>query len=113
MALAALLPAPARPAEQRMSIVAAENVYGDIARQIAGPQAVVTSILINPEQDPHLFESTPSTARAVAGARIVLYNGAGYDPWMLKLLSASKGTQRRVVEVAGLLHVPPGANPHL
>ena len=49
-----------------LGIVAAENVYGDIAEQIGGPAVVVTSILSNPDQDPHLFEASASVARAVA-----------------------------------------------
>ena len=58
-------------------------------RQIAGSGAAVTSILSNPDQDPHLFEASPSVARAFAGARIVVLNGADYDPWMGKLLRAA------------------------
>ena len=83
-----------------ISIVAAENFYGDVARQIGGPQVSVTSILSSPSQDPHLFEASPSTARALSAADIVVYSGIDYDPWMDKLLSASKNPQRRVLVVA-------------
>ena len=65
-----------------IQIVAAENFYGDLAAQIGGNHVAVTSILANPDEDPHLFESTPSTARTLATADIVLYNGAGYDAWI-------------------------------
>jgi zinc/manganese transport system substrate-binding protein len=58
-----------------INIVAAENFYGDIAKQIGGPDVNVTSILSNPDQDPHLFEVSPSVGRAVSAARIVIYNG--------------------------------------
>ena len=34
----------------------------------------------NPDQDPHLFEVSPAIARQIAGAQIVIYNGADYDP---------------------------------
>ena len=84
-----MVSAPARAA-QPVSIVAAENFYGDVARQIGGNAVKVTSILSNPDQDPHLFEASPSVARSLAGARIVVYNGLDYDPWMEKLLRASK-----------------------
>jgi zinc/manganese transport system substrate-binding protein len=73
----------------------------------------VTAILSNPDQDPHLFETSPSTARAVAGAGIVLYNGAGYDPWMEKLLSASAGGNRAVIIAAAVAGRKAGDNPHL
>ena len=96
-----------------LGIVAAENVYGDIAEQIGGPAVVVTSILSNPDQDPHLFEASASVARAVADARIVVVNGADYDPWVAKLLAASPRPGRTVIEVAALLGRKRGDNPHL
>lgn len=109
-AFGAMLPASAaRP----IAIVAAENFYGDIARQLGGPGVAVASILTNPDQDPHEFEASPSTARAFADAAIVIYNGAGYDPWAAKLLSASPSASRRTVEVASLLRAASGDNPHL
>ncbi|HVM81499.1 MAG TPA: zinc ABC transporter substrate-binding protein [Stellaceae bacterium] len=96
-----------------VAIVAAENFYGDLAMQIGGPDVTVTSILTNPDQDPHLFEASASTARAIAAARVVILNGADYDPWMEKLLSASKAPGREVIEAAKLLHKKAGDNPHL
>jgi zinc/manganese transport system substrate-binding protein len=93
--------APAR-AEDRIAVVAAENFYGDIARQIGGEQVAITSIMNNPDQDPHLFETTPAIVRQLAGAKIVILNGANYDPWMDKLLTAAQLTGRK-----------PGDNPHL
>ena len=77
-----------------IKVVAAENFYGDIARQIGGAEVAVTSILSNPDQDPHEFEASPSTARAFADGALVIYNGAGYDPWAVKLLSASPSPHR-------------------
>ncbi len=96
-----------------VAIVAAENFYGDVARQIAGPDAAITSIMSNPDEDPHLFEANPSTARALSGADIVIYNGVDYDPWVEKLLGAAKSAHRRSIVAAGLLHRAAGVNPHL
>jgi zinc/manganese transport system substrate-binding protein len=96
-----------------VALVAAENFYGDIARQIGGADIAVTSILSNPDQDPHEFEASPSTARAFASAAILVYNGAGYDPWAEKLLAASPSGSRRIVCVAMLVHNETADNPHL
>ena len=96
-----------------IKVVAAEKVYGDIAEQIGGAHVTVASILTHPNQDPHEFEASAATARAIADARLVIYNGAGYDPWAVKLLSASKSPSREVIEVARLVHTKTGANPHL
>jgi zinc/manganese transport system substrate-binding protein len=98
---------------QPVAIVAGENFYGDIATQIGGADVAVRSILTNPDQDPHEFEASPATARQLADARLVIYNGADYDPWMVKLLSASTTAGRATIEVAQLVHKNPGDNPHL
>jgi len=58
-----ILPAVADP----LAVVAAENFYGDVAQQIGGPDVAVTSILSSPDQDPHLFEASPATARQWRG----------------------------------------------
>lgn len=96
-----------------VNVVAAENFYGDVASQIGGRHVAVTSILSNPDQDPHLFEASPKTARALQHAQVVIYNGADYDPWMGKLLSASKQASRATIVVADLVGKKPGDNPHL
>ncbi len=104
-----ILPAAAAP----LSVVAAENFYGDVARQIGGADVAVTSIMSNPDQDPHLFEASPSTARDLAGAKIVIASGADYDPWMEKLLAASNAPGREKIVVADLVHKKAGDNPHI
>jgi zinc/manganese transport system substrate-binding protein len=111
--LIALAPPAARAADGRITMVAAENFYGDIAAQIGGGQVAVSSILNNPEQDPHLFETTPAVARSLANAQIVVFNGADYDPWMEKLLKASPRPGRKEIIAAELMHKKAGDNPHL
>ena len=96
-----------------IKIVAAENFYGDVARQIGGPDVTVTSILSNPDEDPHLFEVSPSVARDVSAAPIVIYSGIDYDPWMVKLLSAARSPNREVIAVAELVGRKTGDNPHI
>jgi len=108
-----ILPPAARAAEGKISVIAAENFYGDIARQIGGERVAVTSIMSNPEQDPHLFETTPGIVRQLAGAQIVVLNGAGYDPWMDKLLATAPRAGRVVINAAQLTGRKAGDNPHL
>ncbi|HUK11143.1 MAG TPA: zinc ABC transporter substrate-binding protein [Stellaceae bacterium] len=94
-------------------IVAAENFYGDVAEQIGGSDVKVKSILTNPDQDPHLFEASPSVARSISGARIVVLSGIDYDPWMEKLLSAARSSDRKTIVVADLIGKKSGDNPHI
>ncbi|MDN7716313.1 metal ABC transporter solute-binding protein [Burkholderia gladioli] len=104
---------PAAAQTAKLQVVAAENFYGDVIKQIGGANVSVTSILSNPDQDPHLFEASPKTARALQHANLVVYNGADYDPWMGKLLAASKNATRKTIVVADLVGKKPGDNPHL
>ncbi len=108
-----LLLATASPAKAAITVVAAENFYGDIAKQLGGEEVEITSILANPNQDPHLFEVSASVARAVSAAQIVLYNGIGYDSWMERLLAATRAPSRQVIAVAVLAGCKPGDNPHV
>lgn len=110
LALALALPtARAEP----VKVVAAEKVYGDIAEQIGGASVAVVSILTHPTQDPHEFDAGAATARLIADAKLMIYNGADYDPWAAKLVSASRSRSREVIEVARLVHNAPGTNPHV
>ncbi len=96
-----------------VKVVAAENFYGDMASQIGGANVAVTSILSNPDDDPHLFEASPTTAIALSDAKIVIANGVDYDPWMEKLLSAHKAPGRKEIVVGALVGRKAGDNPHL
>lgn len=96
-----------------LQVVASTNVYGDIARQVAGPAAHVTSILSDPNADPHLFEAGTANGLAVSRAKVVIANGLGYDAFVERLESATSTHAVRVV-VADALGVHGGdVNPHL
>jgi zinc/manganese transport system substrate-binding protein len=97
----------------KLHVVAIENVYGDLARQVGGDRVDVTAILSSPSADPHAYEPTPRDADAVAAADLVIENGLGYDAFADKLLAASPRAGRTVL-VAGALgsHVV-GDNPHV
>ncbi len=100
-------------AQAIINIVAAENMYGSVAKEIGGDKVNVVSILNNPNQDPHLFSASPSTARAVAKADIIVYNGIAYDGWMDKLLSVQKNPSQKIIIIANLVGAKMGDNPHL
>ncbi|MFI5042835.1 MAG: metal ABC transporter solute-binding protein, Zn/Mn family [Acidimicrobiales bacterium] len=98
----------------RVSVVAAENFYGNIAQQIGGTHVNVTSVLSDPNADPHLFQANTTTAAEVAEAEVVIENGVHYDDWMDRMIAASPNPARRVVRMADVLGVSGAdANPHL
>ena len=98
----------------KLQVVAAENFYGDIVHQIAGNRVSITSILSDPNADPHLYEPGTRNGLAVSHARLVIQNGVGYDAFMQRLEDASPNRQRIVVTIADVLGVHgKDANPHL
>jgi zinc/manganese transport system substrate-binding protein len=103
-----------RSANGRLEVVAGENFWGNLTEQIGGAHVEVTSLISNPDADPHLFEPGTSNGLAVATAAVVIVNGAGYDPFMDRLIAASPSSKRTVVRVSDVLHVTGSdPNPHL
>ncbi len=96
-----------------LSVVATENFWGSIATQLGGDRVQLTSIITNPDTDPHDYEPAPDDARTVADAQYVILNGAGYDPWLTKLLNANPVKDRKVLNVGDLVGKKEGDNPHL
>lgn len=96
-----------------IQVVAGENFWGNIAEQIGGSHVHVTSIISNPDTDPHEYETDPTDAAAVAGARFVIENGAGYDDFLVKEISAAGGSKQvlNVQKLCGVTGSDP--NPHL
>ncbi len=83
-----------------IKIVAAENFYGNIAQQLGGDKVSVTSLLSDPNVDPHEYESSVQDGIAITNANIVIENGLEYDTWIDKLLGAAPN-QNRIVITAG------------
>src|SRR2546430_11465051 len=96
----------------QVQVVAAENFWGSLASQLGGTHAQVLSIVSDPNADPHSYESNAANARAIANADLVIVNGAGYDDWALRLLSANYNPTQKVLNVANLLGKHAGDNPH-
>ena len=105
--------APQSSADRQLRVVAAENFYGNIAQQLGGEHVSVTSILSNPNIDPHEYESNVQNGVAVSQAQLVIENGDGYDTWMDKLLSASPNPQRIVLVGSDIADHKLPVNPHV
>lgn len=95
-----------------LQVVAGENFWGSIAAQLGGAHVSVTSVVSDPNADPHEYESSTTDARAFAAASYVVLNGAGYDTWAQKLLDANPVSGRKVFTVAAFLGKRNGDNPH-
>jgi len=97
----------------KIAVVAAENFWGSIAAQLGGSKVAETSIITNPETDPHSYEATAADARTIAGAQLFLQNGIGYDSsWATGLVSANPNSARTELTVGDALGLKAGDNPH-
>ena len=74
-----------------VAVVASTDVWGSVARTVAGGHIAVKSILTGADTDPHSYQATPADAAAVADADLVVYNGGGYDPWVDRVLAGHPG----------------------
>jgi zinc/manganese transport system substrate-binding protein len=97
-----------------INAIGAENEYANVLGQLGGRYVHVSSILNNPNTDPHTFEASPSVASEVSAATLIVQNGVGYDTFMNKIESASPNSKRKVITVQNLLGLPDNTpNPHL
>lgn len=104
--------APQTSPDKVLHVVAGENFWGSLVAQLGGTKVNVLSIVSDPNADPHEYESNTDDARAFATADYVILNGAGYDSWGDKLLSASQNPNQKVLRVADVLSKKDGDNPH-
>jgi zinc/manganese transport system substrate-binding protein len=93
-------------------VAASINAWGSVLAQLGGDRVRETSIITNPDTDPHDYEPTPADGRTIADSRLFLENGIGYDSWADRALSASPNPDRTVLDVGKLTGVPDGGNPH-
>ncbi|MGW6955836.1 metal ABC transporter solute-binding protein, Zn/Mn family [Streptomyces chartreusis] len=70
-------------------VVASTNVYGDLARRIGGAKVQVTSIISDPDQDPHSYDASTRNQLALSKAEIVIENGGGYDDFVDRMLKSA------------------------
>ena len=96
----------------RIQIVAGENFWGSIASQIGGNRVEVTSIVSDPNADPHQYESSSVNAKAFAAADYIILNGAGYDSWGDRLIKSNTTARSKILKVADLVGKKEGDNPH-
>ncbi|MEU3934171.1 zinc ABC transporter substrate-binding protein [Streptomyces sp. NPDC029044] len=96
--------ADAKSAPARVAVVASTNVWGDIARRIGGDRVDVTSVISDPDQDPHSYEADPQNQLALSKAKVVVENGGGYDDFVDRMLKSGHNDSAQVidaVEVSG------------
>jgi len=106
--LAALLIAPPAAAETKPKVVATFSILADLVREVGG-DAVEIVTLVGPDSDAHTYQPKPGDARSLAGAKVLVSNGLGFEGWIDRLADAADFKGTRVVASAG---APADADPH-
>jgi len=101
-----------------INVVAAENFWGSLVSQIGGAHVSVTSIITDPNTDPHEYQANDSDEIAIKNAQYVILNNVGYDAWATELVGADGDTNQTVLNIGDSLGVSVSGgivtgNPHL
>ncbi|AZQ40232.1 ABC transporter substrate-binding protein [Streptomyces cyaneochromogenes] len=90
-------------ADSVIPVVASTNVYGDMAERIGGGKVAVTSIISDPDQDPHSYEASTQNQLALSKAKVVIENGGGYDDFIDRMLGSGGSSPQVInaVDVSG------------
>ncbi len=98
----------------KITAIGAENEYADVISQVGGKYVQASSIMSDPNTDPHTFEASPAVAREITAAKLIVQNGVGYDDWATTIENADPSDSRQVINVQQLLKLPDSTpNPHL
>lgn len=110
MAFAFALPAAA---QTRLNVVASFSILGDLVRNVGGERVAVTT-LVGPNGDAHVYTPSPSDAKTIADAKLVVVNGLGFEGWLPRLIKSSGGRARIVTASDNITPLKTGreADPH-
>ncbi|TXL69403.1 metal ABC transporter substrate-binding protein [Vineibacter terrae] len=98
---ALLAGSPAAAQQQTLQAVASFSIIGDMLREVGGDRVEVTTI-VGPDQDAHTYQPTPSNAKAVAAAKVLVVNGLGFEGWIERLARAAPFKGTRIVLTDGI-----------
>jgi zinc/manganese transport system substrate-binding protein len=89
-------------AQEKLPVVATFDVLADVVGHVGG-DAVQVESLVEPGGDVHVFQPGSNHARRLAGARLVVSNGLGFEGWIERLVRSSGYRGRVVVATDGLV----------
>ncbi|MGJ0392347.1 MAG: metal ABC transporter solute-binding protein, Zn/Mn family [Methylocystis sp.] len=109
----ATLAAPVLAEASKLPVVASFSIIGDLVKQVGGERLSVTT-LVGPDGDAHVYQPTPADGRKIAQARLIFVNGLGFEGWLERLITASKGKGAIITLGKGVAARPgeEGTDPH-
>ncbi|WP_426440546.1 metal ABC transporter substrate-binding protein [Bradyrhizobium genosp. P] len=113
ISLALVMTTGAARAEGRINVVASFSILADMVRNVGGDRVEVAA-LVGPDGDTHVYAPTPADAKKIAGARLLVVNGLGFEGWLPRLLEASGSMAPITIATTGITARKLGehADPH-
>src|SRR5512144_525485 len=108
----AMLASPLQAAD-RLNVVASFSILGDFVRNIGGERVNLTT-LVGPGSDVHVYAPTPSDAKTIAAAQLLIVNGLGLEGWLPRLVQSSGSKAPIVAATTGVAALKSGSDsdPH-
>ena len=101
-ALAVLLfAAPAAAQDAKVKVLATFSILGDVVKNVGGERVEVT-MLVGPNADAHVYSPSPADAKKLAGSKLIVVNGLGFEGWIERLVKASGSKAPVVVASKGI-----------
>ena len=97
-------------ASSKISVIASINQWGSVAKELGGDNVDVTNIMSNTNVEAHDYEPTTQDVAKFGDAKVIVVNGADYDPWASK---AAAATDAKVINAAQTNGIKEGDNPHV
>lgn len=72
------------PTSDKLPVTASFYPLAEFARQVGGDKVAVTT-LIRPGVEPHDYDPTPKDVAKIYQSKVLVYNGAGLEPWVQKI----------------------------
>lgn len=88
-------------AGDQVDVVASFSILGEIAQRVGGDRVKVHT-LVGPDEDAHVYQPTPTDAKTLAKARLVIVNGCGFEGWIDRLIKSSGYRGKSVVASSGI-----------
>jgi len=99
--LSVLLPVVAQAAD-KVKVVTSFSILADMTRQIGGDYIQLENV-VGPDQDAHVYETSPDDARHVQQADLIIENGLSFEPWLDRLVTSSETTAKVIKASQGVL----------
>lgn len=89
----------------RLPVIASFSILEDFVRQVGG-ERVDLGVLVGPDADAHVYQPSAADSRRLAGARLIVVNGLGFEGWMDRLIKVFGAKADLVVASAGVKPIP-------